>query len=82
MLIFATLVDPDERKLCETLYKTYRARMFRVARAILHSDADAEDAVCDAFEKIIKNISKFSPLSGDETARLIVIYIRSAAITL
>ena len=56
--------------------------MLREALRILRNEADAEDAVGDAMERIVKNEAKFSALSRNETVSLAVIYVRNTAINL
>lgn len=43
----------------ETLMRRHNRRLFRVARAILRSDADAEDAVQDAYVKAYRAMAGF-----------------------
>ena len=56
--------------------------MLREALRILRNQADAEDAVGDAMERIVKNEEKFSDLSCNEMRSLAVIYVRNTAINL
>ena len=56
--------------------------MLREALRILRNQTDAEDAVGDAMERIVKNEVKFSALSRNETVSLAVIYVRNTAINL
>ena len=56
--------------------------MLREALHILRNQTDAEDAVGDAMERIVKNEVKFSALSRNETVSLAVIYVRNTAINL
>ena len=52
------------------------------ALRILRNRADAEDAVMDAMERIVKNEAKFFPLSRNEKVALAAIYVRNTAINL
>ena len=56
--------------------------MLREAMRILHNQADAEDAVGDAMERIVRNEAKFSSLGCNEMRSLAVIYVRNTAINL
>ena len=56
--------------------------MLREALRILRNHADAEDAVGDAMERIVKNEAKFSGLSCNDMRSLAVIYVRNTAINL
>ena len=54
MLVLMMLIDSEEdRSKFEIIYKSYRNLMFYIAKIILGSDADAEDAVQEAFLRII-----------------------------
>lgn len=59
-----------------------RDAMLREALRILRNPADAEDAVGDAMERIVKNEAKFSGLSCNDMRSLAVIYVRNTAINL
>jgi RNA polymerase sigma-70 factor (ECF subfamily) len=43
----------------ETLMRRYNSRLFRVARAILRDDAEAEDAVQDAYLQVYRKLHEF-----------------------
>src|SRR5688500_7061442 len=43
----------------ETLMRQYNGRLFRVARAILKDDAEAEDALQDAYLDAYRHITEF-----------------------
>ena len=82
MLIFyMSLIDSDESKdKFESLYLKYRKHMKRIAMKILGDEHLAEDAVHNAFLKIISNLDKFSEEDCQENKNLIVIIIRNTAI--
>ncbi|MBQ4599393.1 MAG: RNA polymerase sigma factor [Clostridia bacterium] len=80
-LMLGTL-ETDEREFVLSLYVQYKKYMFGKAMSILHSKADAEDAVQTVMVNIIKNIEKFFGKSENEIERQIVIYLRNAAINL
>jgi len=60
MLIYylSLIRDPDDHALFEHLYLTYKDIMFRKAYKILHNELDAEVAVQDAFERVVKCVRK------------------------
>ena len=64
----------------ERVWRQAKDVMLKEARRILGSTADAEDAVMDAMERILKNEEKFSSLGCNETRALAVIYVRNTAI--
>lgn len=77
LAMIAAIQNPDERRLAEQLYHEYCQPMFRIAYGILRDASKAEDAVADAFEKIIRNLGRFQGLDCNKTRGLIVIFIRS-----
>lgn len=44
----------DFRKLLESMYELYEQGMYRIAYGILNNREQAEDAVQDSFEKLLK----------------------------
>lgn len=64
----------------EEVYTTYAGKMLGVALGVLHSRALAEEAVHEAFIKIIKNYQKFLQIDGHKQAGWIVIIIRNTAL--
>ena len=71
-----------EERPAARVWVTAKDAMLREALRILRNEADAEDAVEDAMERIVKNEAKFSALSRNETVSLAVIYVRNTAINL
>lgn len=81
MLIYLQMIDePEERSKFVELYELYKGLMFYVANKLLHNEADAEDAVHQAFLSIIKNIKKISDVGCPQTRSLIVIIVERKAI--
>lgn len=79
--LYLSLIDSDESKdKFEELYLKYRKQMKKIAFKILGDDGLAEDAVHNAFLKIISNFDKFKEIDCQETKNLIVIIIRSVSI--
>lgn len=59
MLLYLQMLEtPEKKSLFEQIYLEYRGLMYHVAYEILHNDQDAEDAVHQAFVKIVENIKK------------------------
>lgn len=59
MLLYLQMLEtPEEKSLFEQIYLEYRGLMYHVAYEILHNDQDAEDAVHQAFVKIVENIKQ------------------------
>ena len=71
--------NKDQEKL-DKLYALYEQPMYRIAYAILHHTEQAEDAVSDAFLRIMKNLKKIGNVQSEKTKHYIVCIIRSTAI--
>lgn len=82
MLYLEMLETPEEKVRFEEIYQNYRNMMFHVADHIFHNDQDAEDAVHNAFLRIIKKISKFQNTSMKDLAPQVVVIARNEAISL
>ena len=54
--------------------------MFGIANAILHNDWQAEDAVHEAFVRMVPYLSRCKDVNDEKTKILIVRVIKSAAI--
>ena len=52
-------VARDDHAAFETLMRRHNSRLFRVARAILRDDAEAEDALQDAYLHVYHHIAEF-----------------------
>ena len=81
LLLYLSTIDSDESKdKFESLYLKYRKHMKHIAMKILGDEHLAEDAVHNAFVKLISNLEKFNKIDCQETRNLIVIIIRSVSI--
>ena len=69
-------------KFIETCYKLYEQKMYYVAYSILHDEGKAEDAVQDAFLKLMKHEVQFERADSDDCKRYIITVIKNAAITI
>ena len=75
----ATHKEKEQEKL-KLLYDIYEQPMYRIAYAILHHTEQAEDAVSDAFLRILKNLKKIGDVRSEKTKHYIISIIRSTAI--
>lgn len=82
LMAIAANESQNDRRLAEQLYLQYSQPMFRIASTMLKNDTRAEDAVAEAFERIIRNLRQFSGLSSNQTRGLIVTYTRNVCISL
>lgn len=74
------MTTPEEQEKLDHLYNIYEQPMYRIAYAILHHTQQAEDAVSDAFLRIIQNLRKIGDVDSEQTKRYIIRIIRSTAI--
>lgn len=72
----------EERNKFAKLYQKYESGMYNIAFSILHDRHLAEDAVQEAFIKLIKYLPEIESISCHKTKALIVIIVKSAAIDL
>lgn len=78
---YMSMIDtPEEKADFETLYNTYKSKMFALAYSVLHNHHNAEEAVSQAFFTIAKNYSKVFLLDSPHREAYIKIVVRNAAI--
>ena len=66
-------VRGGEAALYEVIMRRYNQRLYRIARAILHSDAEAEDVMQDAYVRAYEHLDQFAaraPLPWSKIRRL------------
>lgn len=64
----------------EKLFELYEQKMYQLALRILKEPWDAEDAVIEAFTRILKAGYDLEPEDSDQTKRMIITITKSAAI--
>ena len=62
------------------LYELYEQKMYRIAYSVLNNQWQAEDAVSEAFIKIMKNLSKIRDVESDKTKKFIIRIIQNTSI--
>lgn len=72
----------DETEKLKKLYSIYEQPMYRIAYAVLHDEGLAEDAVSEAFIRIMRKLSKFSDCEDSKTKAYIVKVIKSTSINI
>ena len=78
---YLSMVETEEEKsLVEKLYNTYEQKMYFVAYSVLQNVQDAEDAVHEAFIRIIKNVSAYDFDFSDKTQALVCTIVRRIAL--
>lgn len=58
--------ERPDTKFLQELFEAYRQTMYKTAFNILHNEHDAEDAVQNAFFRIINNLEKISQIPSNE----------------
>lgn len=80
LAIYLSLVQtPQEKDKVEQLYHAYRHLMKYIALEFLHNDTLAEDAVHDAFLRLIRHLGKIGAPESPKTRSFVCIVARSAA---
>lgn len=75
--IYLSMIDTEDEQIkFELLYKKYRKLMHWIAKGILNDDSLAEDAVHEAFLRILKNFHKVGEISCPKTVIFTVIILR------
>lgn len=84
MILFAaeTMLSERDRSKLESLYNAYSQNMYVIAHQILNDHHLAEDAVQQAYIKIIERLDKIDEVHCNKTKAFLVIVIRSVAIDL
>ena len=78
MLIFLQAIQSEsDRSMVEDIYLKYSSTMLYIAQGILKDRYRAEDAVSQAFIKIIDNLQKFTFSDCNKTKGLVVIIVRN-----
>lgn len=81
LIYYLQLIDePDDRELFIHLYEKHKVSMFNRANRILHNVQDSEDAVHEAFLKIVEKIELISKLESHKQDKYIVTIIENKAI--
>ncbi|MBQ1463385.1 MAG: sigma-70 family RNA polymerase sigma factor [Ruminococcus sp.] len=70
----------QESEKVRQLYLLYEQPMYRIAFAVLKQQESAEDAVSDAFIRIINRLNKIGDPASEKTKAYIIRVIKSAAI--
>ena len=83
LIYYLQMIDtPEEKVRFEKIYQKYRGLMYHVADGILHNRQDAEDAVHNAFLRIIKHFKRLQNTPVQDLAPLVAVIARNEAISL
>ena len=81
LLLYTSMVEtPAEESKIERLYKNYRQTMYYVAFQILKDSYEAEDAVHNAFLRVIANMEKIDERNCHKTKGFLVAIVEHTAI--
>lgn len=79
-MYMAMISEPEEQDKFREIYLTYRNIMYNTANKILHDEGLSEDAVHNAFLKIVNNIDKIGETNDKKTRNFLVIIAKNEAI--
>ena len=81
MLIYLSFIDePDDKRKFEEIYSSYKQTMFYAANRILKDNYTAEDAVHQAFIRIIDHLDKIEDVKSQRTRAFLVVIVEHIAI--
>lgn len=80
--LFSVAEKQDEPTRFEQLYLTYRRVMFSAANSVLRDPQLAEDAVQQAFMRVMDHMEKVSEVICPQTKSFMVIIVRNIAINM
>ena len=80
LMIYLSMVDTQEEKCkIEEIYLRYKKLMFVCAKEILIEDVLSEDAVHDAFVKLICHMKMIGDAKSNKTKHLVIVVVENAA---
>ena len=79
LLMMISLLDDEQREIIEKIFREDKSFFFHVARGILVSKEDAEDAVSEALLKIVDNLEKISNLPRNKMRAYCIIIVKNCA---
>ncbi|MCM1062682.1 MAG: sigma-70 family RNA polymerase sigma factor [Eubacterium sp.] len=78
---YLSLLDtPEEKSKFEQLYRLYRQDMYKTAYGILENKYDTEDAVHEAFMRVMKKLTKISEINCHQTHAYLLIIVKNTAL--
>ena len=81
LLMILSMADaPEDKRKIEKLYQKYHKLMYVLAYNILKNHEDAEDAVIESWEKIIRHLDKVNEIECQETKSFLAIVVERTAI--
>lgn len=74
--------DDNDRSFVDHIYHKYRKNMLAVCYSILHNEENAQDALADAFERVIKHAKQLQSVPPSKLPALLYTYAENTAKTL
>ena len=78
-ILLSVEMEPKEKNKFETLYYTYRERLYNCALKAVGNRTDAEDVLQNAFIKIARNIKSIAEVDSKETVAFLTVITKNAA---
>ena len=79
--LYLSMVETEEqRSIVEQIYHDYEQTMYHAAFAVLHNKQDAEDAVHEAFVRIITDIDRLAAVQKEKRKSFVIIVVKNIAI--
>ena len=79
LTVITTIKTEDDRRKAEQIYELYSGTMLYIANSILHKKHLAEDAVSEAFIRIINHLEKIEEPDCEQTRGFVVVIVRNIA---
>ena len=76
----AALENSKQRNELAAFYEQYKNRFFNIAYSKLHNSEEAEDAVQEAFLRVVDNPNKFFEMSNQERVRFVDGIVRHVSV--
>lgn len=81
--LYLTMLDTSEdQNKFEVLYHLHKRTMLYVARDILKDNYLAEDAVHEAFIRVINNFTKIGEANSSQTRYFLIVIVRNVSLTM
>lgn len=80
MIFLLTIVNEDDEKKIEILYKQYHRLMYKIAYEVLHNRGEVEDVLHDSFIKIAKHIDNVGDPYSKETRNFLGLITKNTAL--
>lgn len=75
-------MDRNDNQKLKRLYELYEQPMYRIAYAVLHNSYLAEDAVSEAFVRLIKRLDRIGDTDSPKTRNYVIKVIKSTSINI